>query len=189
MIFVVQDMVGSVAHSILPYTGVQCVAAVMSGCTTSVLLNPMDLVRTRVQVQRKTIPDTIRQIYRVPTLYRITSVHTGFLLYIELPRYILGSYVIQNYLGNLTFYQKQKILYLSYVLQIQKITSKIPISEILFIQQRLDTMSLFFRAKKDFFVLSLNFSHFSVKIFLSLNFWNLILLKIFLITKNFKTMI
>ncbi|XP_023323150.1 solute carrier family 25 member 44 [Eurytemora carolleeae] len=60
---VYQDMVGSVAHSILPYTGVQCVAAVMSGCTTSVLLNPMDLVRTRVQVQRKTIPDTIRFLW------------------------------------------------------------------------------------------------------------------------------
>ena len=54
-------MVGSVAHTVLPYTGVQCVAAVMSGCTTSVILNPMDLVRTRVQVQRKTIPETIRQ--------------------------------------------------------------------------------------------------------------------------------
>ena len=33
-----------------PATLVQCVAAVMAGCTTSLLTNPLDLVRTRVQV-------------------------------------------------------------------------------------------------------------------------------------------
>ena len=61
----------------------------------------------------------------------------------------------------LTFYQiKKNVLSLSFVLQIQEIMSKIPMIKIIFIRHRLDTMSLFLRAKKDiFFVLSLNFSH------------------------------
>ena len=60
---------------------VQCVAAVMAGCTTSLITNPLDLVRTRVQVthltpgsahayhlssaqvHRLTIPDTIRTLW------------------------------------------------------------------------------------------------------------------------------
>jgi len=48
---------------LLPHTGTQCVAAVMSGCTTSIITNPMDLVRTRVQVQRRSIPETIRFLW------------------------------------------------------------------------------------------------------------------------------
>merc|ERR1719154_219372 len=48
---------------LLPHTGTQCIAAVAAGCTTSVLTNPMDLVRTRVQVQRRSIPDTIRYLW------------------------------------------------------------------------------------------------------------------------------
>ena len=42
------------------YCTAQCVAAVTAGCTTSVLTNPLDLVRARVQVQRRSIPDTVR---------------------------------------------------------------------------------------------------------------------------------
>ena len=34
----------------LPHTAVQCGAAVLSGCTTSLITNPLDLIRTRVQV-------------------------------------------------------------------------------------------------------------------------------------------
>jgi hypothetical protein len=36
--------------SVVPNTALQCLAAVLSGCTTSVLTNPLDLVRARVQV-------------------------------------------------------------------------------------------------------------------------------------------
>jgi len=63
------------------HTGVQCVAAMLSGCTTSILTNPLDLVRTRVQVQRKSIPETIRilweterwKIFRKGLTARMTS--------------------------------------------------------------------------------------------------------------------
>jgi len=46
-----------------PHTLVQCCAAVLSGCTTSIITNPLDLVRTRVQVQRRTIPETIKVLW------------------------------------------------------------------------------------------------------------------------------
>ena len=62
-----------------PATLVQCVAAVMAGCTTSLLTNPLDLVRARVQViqsclsslsilsrqvHRLSITDTIKTLWR-----------------------------------------------------------------------------------------------------------------------------
>lgn len=47
-----------------PHTMLQCVAAVMSGCTTSFITNPLDLVRARVQVHRRSIPDTITTLWR-----------------------------------------------------------------------------------------------------------------------------
>merc|ERR1719153_118069 len=50
-------------NSPLPHTAVQCGAAVLSGCTTSLITNPLDLVRTRVQVQQRTIPDTLRILW------------------------------------------------------------------------------------------------------------------------------
>lgn len=53
----------SVVPAYTPHTAVQCCAAVLSGCTTSLLTNPLDLIRTRVQVQRRTIPDTIRVLW------------------------------------------------------------------------------------------------------------------------------
>lgn len=57
---------------------VQCVAAVMAGCTTSLITNPLDLVRARVQVtlstsnhlsspsqvHRLSITDTIKTLWR-----------------------------------------------------------------------------------------------------------------------------
>ena len=36
----------------------------VSGCTTSFITNPLDLVRARVQVHRRSIPDTIRTLWR-----------------------------------------------------------------------------------------------------------------------------
>jgi len=59
-----QDMLTNLGSSnVMPHTLVQCGAAVLSGCTTSVITNPLDLVRTRVQVQRKTIPETMRILW------------------------------------------------------------------------------------------------------------------------------
>ena len=45
-----QDLGKEVSPSWAPATVVQCVAAVLAGCTTSLITNPLDLVRTRVQV-------------------------------------------------------------------------------------------------------------------------------------------
>jgi len=59
-----QDLGRDMSPSWAPATLVQCVAAVMAGCTTSFITNPLDLVRTRVQVQRLSIPDTIRSLWR-----------------------------------------------------------------------------------------------------------------------------
>lgn len=58
-----QESLASLAGPVVPHTGVQCMAAVLSGCTTSLLTNPLDLVRARVQVQRKTIPETIKILW------------------------------------------------------------------------------------------------------------------------------
>jgi len=59
-----QEIFTSLGSSdMVPHTLVQCGAAVMSGCTTSIITNPLDLIRTRVQVQRRSIPDTIRILW------------------------------------------------------------------------------------------------------------------------------
>ena len=47
----------------MPRTLTQCVSAMTAGCATAVISNPMDLVRTRVQVQRRPIPETIRWLW------------------------------------------------------------------------------------------------------------------------------
>ena len=60
---VYQEVGSSTAPDWAPHTAVQCTAAVLAGCTTSLITNPLDLIRTRVQVQRKTIPDTIRVLW------------------------------------------------------------------------------------------------------------------------------
>ena len=57
-------MISSVTSSFLPYTGTQCLAAVMSGCTTSIITNPLDLVRARVQVGKLRMR-WIKQVYHV----------------------------------------------------------------------------------------------------------------------------
>ena len=58
-----QELGTAAVGGVVPHTVVQCAAAVMSGVTTSILTNPLDLVRARVQVQRRTIPDTIRVLW------------------------------------------------------------------------------------------------------------------------------
>jgi len=61
---VYQELGTAAAPAYTPHTAVQCCAAVLSGCTTSLLTNPLDLVRTRVQVQRRTIPETVRLLWQ-----------------------------------------------------------------------------------------------------------------------------
>merc|ERR1719309_189636 len=60
---VYQEVGSATAPEWAPHTAVQCTAAVLAGCTTSLITNPLDLIRTRVQVQRKSIPDTIKHLW------------------------------------------------------------------------------------------------------------------------------
>jgi len=48
----------------LPNTVLQCGAAMSSGCATCIITNPLDLVRTRVQVQRRSFPETAKKLWR-----------------------------------------------------------------------------------------------------------------------------
>ena len=50
-------------NELVPHTIVQCIAAMSSGCATCVITNPLDLTRARVQVQRKSIPETLRVLW------------------------------------------------------------------------------------------------------------------------------
>lgn len=60
-----QDVFASLGGGgLVPHTVLQCGAAVLAGCTTSLLTNPLDLIRARVQVQRRTIPDTVRILWQ-----------------------------------------------------------------------------------------------------------------------------
>jgi len=61
---VYQELGTAAVPAYTPHTAIQCCAAVLSGCTTSLLTNPLDLVRTRVQVQRRTIPDTVKLLWK-----------------------------------------------------------------------------------------------------------------------------
>lgn len=60
---VYQDVFSALLPSFLPHTAVQCSAAIASGCTTSIITNPLDLVRARVQVQRRTVPQTVKYLW------------------------------------------------------------------------------------------------------------------------------
>jgi len=59
-----QEIYDTVIPSIVPYTLTQCGAALSAGCASCILTNPLDLVRTRVQVQRKPIPETMRKLWK-----------------------------------------------------------------------------------------------------------------------------
>lgn len=59
-----QDAYGLVVPAAVPHMVLQCAAAMSSGCASCLITNPLDLVRTRVQVQRRTIPETIRWLWR-----------------------------------------------------------------------------------------------------------------------------
>ena len=59
-----QEAYGAVTPSFVPLMALQCAAAMSSGCASCALTNPLDLVRTRVQVQRRSIPETIRHLWQ-----------------------------------------------------------------------------------------------------------------------------
>ena len=59
-----QEVYDKFIPGVLPHTFVQCIAAMSAGCASCILTNPLDLVRTRVQVQRKPIPETIKHLWR-----------------------------------------------------------------------------------------------------------------------------
>ncbi len=48
----------------MPHTVLQCMSAMSAGCASCFITNPLDLIRTRVQVQRRTVPETVRKLWR-----------------------------------------------------------------------------------------------------------------------------
>lgn len=59
-----QELYGMVLPAQVPLTALQCASAMSSGCVSCLLTNPLDLVRTNVQVKRETIPETARALWR-----------------------------------------------------------------------------------------------------------------------------
>ena len=62
-----QDVAGAllpVGDEGIPNTVVQCGAAMSSGVTTAIMTNPLDLVKTRVQVQRRPFFETAVRLWR-----------------------------------------------------------------------------------------------------------------------------
>lgn len=68
-----QEIYETVTPSFVPLMALQCAAAMSSGCASCALTNPLDLVRTRVQVQRRSIPDTVRFLWRTEGLRIFTK--------------------------------------------------------------------------------------------------------------------
>ncbi len=50
--------------TLMPQTALQCASAMSAGCASCFITNPLDLVRTRVQVQRRSLPETARTLWR-----------------------------------------------------------------------------------------------------------------------------
>ncbi len=49
---------------LLPTTALQCASAMSAGCASCFITNPLDLVRTRVQVQRRPLKETVANLWR-----------------------------------------------------------------------------------------------------------------------------
>ena len=58
-----QELYDTVMPTFVPHLILQCAAAMSAGCAACVLTNPLDLVRTRVQVQRRPIPETMKLLW------------------------------------------------------------------------------------------------------------------------------
>jgi len=57
-----QGEVMKISPEWVPLLGVQCTSAVMGGITTTTLINPLDCIRARLQVQRR---DSFRQTFQI----------------------------------------------------------------------------------------------------------------------------
>nr|CAG4651108.1 EOG090X08ST [Simocephalus serrulatus]SVE94332.1 EOG090X08ST [Simocephalus serrulatus] len=57
-----QDHLDGLFPSWFPHLGIQCTSAILGGITTTTLINPLDIVRARLQVQRL---DSIGQTFRI----------------------------------------------------------------------------------------------------------------------------
>jgi solute carrier family 25 protein 44 len=58
-----QEIYEAVIPPVVPHIALQCAAAMSAGCSSCILTNPLDLVRTRVQVQRLPILATVRLLW------------------------------------------------------------------------------------------------------------------------------
>lgn len=57
----------------IPNTVIQCAAAMSSGCATALMTNPLDLTKTRVQVQRRPFVETALKLWREERLRIFTK--------------------------------------------------------------------------------------------------------------------
>lgn len=69
-----QDHLHGLFPSWFPHLGLQCTSAILGGITTTTLINPLDIVRARLQVQRlDSIGQTFRILWREERFYMFTK--------------------------------------------------------------------------------------------------------------------
>ena len=78
------------------HMAVQCLSAMSSGCASSLLTNPLDLVRARVQVNRRPIPEIARQLWRQEGLNIFTKGLTARMSSSVLYRWALLEITMKN---------------------------------------------------------------------------------------------
>nr|CAG4649464.1 EOG090X08ST [Scapholeberis mucronata]SVE93711.1 EOG090X08ST [Scapholeberis mucronata] len=69
-----QDHLLGLFPSWVSHLGIQCTSAILGGITTTTLINPLDIVRARLQVQRlNSIGETFRILWREERFYMFTK--------------------------------------------------------------------------------------------------------------------
>ncbi|EFX69084.1 hypothetical protein DAPPUDRAFT_301164 [Daphnia pulex] len=69
-----QDHLSNLFPVWFPQLGIQCTSAILGGITTTTLINPLDIVRARLQVQRlDSIGQTFRILWREERFYTFTK--------------------------------------------------------------------------------------------------------------------
>ena len=58
----------AVMPSVVPYTMIELLAAMSAGVTTAVLLNPLEVLRTQIQVKRQPLRQIVKNLYETEGL-------------------------------------------------------------------------------------------------------------------------
>ena len=57
----------------MPYSTIELFAAMAAGVTTAIVLNPLDVLKTQIQVKRQSVRQTVRNLYKsegFPALFK-----------------------------------------------------------------------------------------------------------------------